>query len=165
MWQAKTGTLSARARNYAIGGALCVAVVVILAMLGTIRPGGPSSTGTAGCAALSDPHQVSPLRYQRIRAQFSGAQWSDLRLAGTSYIDLLVALRRARGTDEYEAVWFYQRLARACARHAKKTLMPGQPAGGATAPGHHGQHACVGGRQVCRGWPSPPGTTCTRPCA
>ena len=107
--------------------ALCGAVIVAVGVLGTVRPGASSGTGTAGCEALSGAHELSASAYPRIRSQFSGSQWPDLRLAGTSYIDLLVKLRSARGTDRYEAVYFYQRLAFACARHGQKMLTPMPP--------------------------------------
>jgi hypothetical protein len=66
--------------------------------------------------------------YPKIRAQFAGSRWPDLRNAGTAYVDLAIALRTARGTDGYETVWFYQRLSAACAKHGHAT-----PAAGKTA--------------------------------
>jgi hypothetical protein len=57
---------------------------------------------------------VTAAEYQRIRAQFAGSRRPDLRAAGTDYVDLAVRLLTARGTDGYETVWFYQRLAAAC---------------------------------------------------
>ena len=57
--------------------------------------------------------------YPKIRAQFAGSRWPDLRTAGTAYVDLAIALRTARGTDGYETVWFYQRLSAACAKHGR----------------------------------------------
>ena len=48
-----------------------------------------------------------------------GDRRADLRTAGTDYVDLAVRLLTARGTDGYETVWFYQRLAAACAQHGR----------------------------------------------
>jgi hypothetical protein len=55
--------------------------------------------------------------YPKIRAQFAGSRWPDLRNAGTAYVDLATQLTHARGTDGYQTVWFYQRLSAACAKH------------------------------------------------
>ena len=57
--------------------------------------------------------------YPKIRAEFAGSRWPDLRTAGTAYVDLAVALHTARGTDGYQTVWFYQRLSAACAKHSQ----------------------------------------------
>ncbi len=79
----------------------------------------PAHSGLAGCTSLSSPHHVTVGDYPKIRAQFAGSRWPDLRTAGTAYIDLAIQLRHARGTDGYQAVWFYQRLSAACARHGR----------------------------------------------
>jgi len=76
-------------------------------------------SGLAGCTALSSTHHATATGYSKIRAQFAGSRWPDLRTAGTAYADLATQLRTARGTDGYQAVWFYQRLAAACARHGR----------------------------------------------
>jgi hypothetical protein len=57
--------------------------------------------------------------YLKLRAQFAGSRWPDLRNAGTAYVDLATALLNARGTDGYQTVWFYQRLSAACAKHSQ----------------------------------------------
>ena len=57
--------------------------------------------------------------YPKLRAQFAGSRWPDLRNAGTAYVDLAMQLPTARGTDGYQTVWFYQRLSAACARHRR----------------------------------------------
>lgn len=79
----------------------------------------PADSGLAGCTSLSSPHHATTGDYPKIRAQFAGSRWPDLRTAGTDFIDLAVQLRHARGTDGYQAVWFYQRLSAACARHGR----------------------------------------------
>jgi hypothetical protein len=57
--------------------------------------------------------------YPKIRAEFAGSRWPDLRTAGTANVDLAMQLLTARGTDSYETVWFYQRLSAACAQHER----------------------------------------------
>jgi hypothetical protein len=85
----------------------------------TIRPAKAADNGLAGCTALLAARQPAAGDYPRIRALFAGSPWPDLRIAGTSYVDLVVRLRTAR-SDGYETVWFYQRLSAACTRHGWK---------------------------------------------
>lgn len=106
---------AATTRRCVIGAAVCGAVILAV-MLGTVRLPAPADSGAAGCAALLSGHQVAAADYPRIRSEFAASQWPDLRVAGTSYIDLAVKLRTARA-DGYETVSFYQRLTIACARH------------------------------------------------
>ena len=113
--QARRAPAAAPGR-YLIGAAVCGAVILAV-MLGAVRPRAPADSGVAGCAALSSGHQVAAADYPKIRSQFAGSQWPDLRAAGTSYVDLAVKLRTARNTDGYETVSFYQRLSITCARH------------------------------------------------
>ena len=68
------------------------------------HPGAPADSGLAGCTSLSATHHVSAADYPKIRAQFAGSHWPDLRTAGTAYADLVVQLRTARGTDGYDTV-------------------------------------------------------------
>ena len=81
--------------------------------------GAPPDSGLAGCTSLSSTHQAAASSYPKIRAEFAGSRWPDLRTAGTAYADLITQLRTARGTDGYETVWFYQQLSAACARHGR----------------------------------------------
>jgi len=118
LWPPKTGVLSARARRYMTGAALG-AVVIPIVTLGTIQLAATADSSIAGFAALSGAHHVAASGYPGIRSQFARSQWPDVRAAGTSYVDLAVRLLTARGTDGYEAVWFYQRLSIACARHGQ----------------------------------------------
>ena len=118
LWRPKIGVLSARTRRYMTGAGLC-AVVIPIVTLGAIQLAAPADSGIAGCAALSGAHRVAGSGYPGIRSQFARSQWPDVRAAGTSYVDLAVRLLTARGTDGYEAVWFYQRLSIACARHGQ----------------------------------------------
>jgi hypothetical protein len=106
--------LSARARV-----TLCIAIVTPLLLIGMLHRGAPPGRGLAGCTFLSTTRHVTAADFPRIRARFARSHWRDLRLAGTAYADLLTQLRTSRGTDGYEAVWFYQRLTAACARHGR----------------------------------------------
>jgi hypothetical protein len=106
---------AAATRRYMIGAAVCGAVILAV-MLGIVWPRAPADSGVAGCTALLSGHQVAAADYPRIRSEFAASQWPDLRVAGTSYVDLAVKLRTARA-DGYETVSFYQRLAIACAGH------------------------------------------------
>ncbi|HTX28910.1 MAG TPA: hypothetical protein VME19_18060 [Streptosporangiaceae bacterium] len=83
------------------------------------HPGAPPDSGLAACAYPLTARHVTTADYRQVRAQFTGSRWPDLRIAGTDYVDLAVRLPTARGTDGYETVWFYQRLAAACARHGR----------------------------------------------
>jgi len=111
--------LSARARRSTIG-AIIVIPVLLGGALATFHPGTRPDSGLAGCASVSSTRHVTAAGNAKIRAEFAGSRWRDLRLAGTAYADLLTQLRKARGgTDGYETVWFYQRLSSACARHGR----------------------------------------------
>ena len=71
-----------------------------------------------GCLVARSHSRTRPsAEYPKLRAEFAGSHFADLRTAGTAYVDLAVALLTARGTDGYETVWFYQRLSAACAKH------------------------------------------------
>jgi hypothetical protein len=106
--------LSARARL-----AFCIAIVTPLLLIGVLHRDAPPDRGLAGCTLLSATRHVTAADFPKIRARFARSHWRDLRLAGTAYADLLTQLRTSRGTDGYEAVWFYQRLSSACARHGR----------------------------------------------
>ena len=82
-------------------------------------PGAPPDTGLAGCAAVSDTHQAAAANYPRIRAEFAGSRWPDLRAAGTSYMDLAIKLRTPQYTEGIQTVSHYHRLAAACAKHGR----------------------------------------------
>jgi hypothetical protein len=86
---------------------------------GSTHPGVTPDSGLAACAYPLTTHHVAAAEYRQIRAQFAGSRWQDLRTAGTDYVDLAVRLVTARGTDGYETVWSYQRLAAACAQHGR----------------------------------------------
>jgi len=123
VWRTNTGASSVRACSYTIGA------VILVVTLGAVRPAAPPDSGIAGCAALSGARNPAASAYPRIRAHFAGSHRPDLRAAGTSYVDLIVELRTARGTDGSEVVWFYERLAGACARAGRNiSSLPRHPA-------------------------------------
>jgi hypothetical protein len=121
-WPPILKNLSTRTRRCAIG-AVIVTPLLLVGVLssvhpGSVYPGAAADSGLAGCTSLSSTHHVA-IDYPKIRAQFAGSRWPDLRTAGTAYVDLAIKLRTARGTDGYETVWFYQRLGAACAKYGR----------------------------------------------
>jgi hypothetical protein len=116
--------LSPRTRRSTLGAAAAIPALLI-GVLGSTHSDPPQDSGLIACTYPLSTQDVPATDYQKIRAQFAGSRWLDLRNAGTAYVDLAVALSTARGTDGYQTVWFYQRLSAACAKH-------GQPLNGST---------------------------------
>jgi hypothetical protein len=110
--------LSTRTRRSAIGAAAVVPALLI-GVLGSTHPGAPRDSGLVACAYPLATQDVPAAAYPKLRAEFAGSRWPDLRTAGTAYVDLAVQLLTARGTDGYQTVWFYQRLSAACAQHER----------------------------------------------
>jgi hypothetical protein len=110
--------LSNRTRYSAIGAAAVIAAL-LPGVLTSTHSGAPRDSGLVACSYPLSTQDVPATDYPKIRAEFAGSRWPDLRTAGTAYVDLAVALRTARGTDGYETVWFYQRLSAACAQHGR----------------------------------------------
>jgi hypothetical protein len=110
--------LSTRTRSFAIGAAAVIPALLI-GVLGSTHSDPPRDSGLVACAYPLSTQDVPAADYPKIRAQFAGSRWPDLRNAGTAYIDLAVQLPTARGTDGYQTVWFYQRLSAACAKHSQ----------------------------------------------
>jgi hypothetical protein len=108
--------LPARTRRLSVGAAAAVPALLI-GVLGGTHSDAPRDSGLVACSYPLSTQAVPAADYQKLRAQFAGSRWPDLRNAGTAYVDLAVALLTARGTDGYETVWFYQRLSAACAKH------------------------------------------------
>jgi hypothetical protein len=108
----------ARTRRCTIGTAAVIPALLI-GVLGSTYHGAPHDSGLAACAYPLSTQHVSAAGYLKIRAEFAGSRWPDLRTAGTAYADLATALLTARGTDGYQTVWFYQRLSAACAEHGR----------------------------------------------
>ena len=109
--------LSTRTRRYMIGTA--AVIPLFIGVLGSTHHGAPQDSGLVACAYPLSTQDVSAADYQKIRAEFAGSRWPDLRTDGTAYVDLAVQLLTARGTDGYQTVWFYQRLSDACAKHGR----------------------------------------------
>ena len=116
--------LSTRTRRCTIGAAAAIPALLI-GVLGSTHSGAPHDSGLVACTYPLATQDVPAAEYPKIRAEFAGSRWPDLRTAGTAYVDLVIALRTARGTDGYQTVWFYQRLSATCAEH-------GQPLNGST---------------------------------
>ena len=88
-------------------------------MPSTTHTDSPKDSGLLACAYPLTTQDVPATAYPKIRAEFAGSRWPDLRTAGTTYADLAIALPAARGTDGYQTVWFYQRLSATCAKHGQ----------------------------------------------
>jgi hypothetical protein len=112
--------LPTRTRRFAIGAAAVIPALLI-GVLGSTHPEPPQDSGLVACAYPLSTQDVPATDYPKIRAEFAGSRWPDLRIAGTAYVDLAVQLPHARYTDGYETVWFYQRLSTACAKHRRLT--------------------------------------------
>jgi hypothetical protein len=108
--------LPARTRRLTIGTAAMIPALLV-GVLGGTHSDPPRDSGLVACAYPLSTQDVPAADYQKIRAQFAGSRFPDLRNAGTAYVDLAVALLTARYTDGYQTVWFYQRLSAACAKH------------------------------------------------
>ena len=110
--------LPPRTRHSAIGTAALIPAL-LLGVLSSTHSGAPHDSGLVACAYPLSTQDVPAADYPKIRAEFAGSRWPDLRNAGTAYVDLATALLTARGTDGYQTVWFYQRLSAACAKHGQ----------------------------------------------
>jgi hypothetical protein len=101
-----------------IGAAAVIPALLIGALTGTASAA-PQDSGLVACAYPLATQDVPAAEYPKLRAEFASSRFADLRTAGTAYVDLAVQLLTARGTDGYQTVWFYQRLAAACAKHER----------------------------------------------
>lgn len=110
--------LCTRTRRVPIGAAAVIPALLI-GVLGSTGSGAPHDSGLVACAYPLATQDVPAAEYPKLRAEFAGSRFPDLRTAGTDYVDLAAQLLTARGTDGYETVWFYQRLSAACAKHGR----------------------------------------------
>ena len=110
--------LSTRTRCFSIG-AIAVIPALLIGVLGSAHPPAPRDSGLVACTYPLSTQDVPAADYRKIRAQFAGSRWADLRNAGTAYVDLAMQLSEARYTTGYQTVWFYQRLSAACAEHGQ----------------------------------------------
>jgi len=115
-WRPTIKNRPARTRRRMIGAAI-ITPLLLIGVLGSARPDAPQDSGLLACTYPLSTHDVPAADYRKIRAQFAGSRWPDLRTGGTAYADLAIQLRHARYTDGYQTVWFYQRLSAACAKH------------------------------------------------
>ena len=109
--------LSTRTRA-AIGTAAVIPALLTGVLAGTASAA-PHDSGLVACAYPLATQDVPATEYPKLRAEFAGSRFPDLRAAGTDYVDLAVQLLHARGTDGYQTVWFDQRLSAACAQHGR----------------------------------------------
>jgi hypothetical protein len=110
--------LSPRTRRFTIGTAAVIPALLI-GVLASTHSGAPQDSGLVACTYPLSTQDVPAADYQKIRAEFAGSRWPDLRNAGTAYVDLATQLPTAQYTDGYQTVWFYQRLSAACAKHGQ----------------------------------------------
>jgi hypothetical protein len=87
-------------------GAAAVIPALLIGVLASTHPGAPQDSGLVACAYPLSTQDVPATAYPKIRAEFAGSRWPDLRNAGTAYVDLATALLTTRGTDGYQTVWF-----------------------------------------------------------
>jgi hypothetical protein len=114
-WPPPLSYLSTRRRRYTLGAAIVVPIVLI-GVLTSVHPARPPDRALAACTSLSGLNQAGAPDFRKLRAEFAASQWPDLRADGTAYADLAIQLRTTPATDGEQAVWFYQRLADACAK-------------------------------------------------
>ena len=114
-WPPTIRNLSTRTRRMI--GTAAVIPALLIGVLASTHSAPPRDSGLAACTYPLSTQDVPATDYPKIRAQFAGSRWPDLRNAGTAYVDLATQLTHARGTDGYQTVWFYQRLSAACAKH------------------------------------------------
>ena len=117
-WPPAIRNLSTRTRRRTLGIAMLTPLLVA-GGLGGIHAHPSRDSGLVGCAYPLSTQDIAATEYPKIRAQFAGSRWPDLRMAGPAYVDLAIQLPTARYTDGYQTVWFYQRLSAACARHRR----------------------------------------------
>jgi hypothetical protein len=117
-WPPTIRNLPARTRRRTLGVAI-LTPLLLAGGLGGIPAYASQDSGLAGCAYPLSTQDVPATDYPKIRAQFAGSRWPDLRNAGTAYVDLAMQLSDARYTDGYQTVWFYQRLSAACTKHGR----------------------------------------------
>ena len=101
-------------------GAAALVPALLLGVLAGTASAAPRDSGLVACAYPLATQDVPAVEYRKLRAEFAGSRFPDLRTAGTAYVDLAIQLHKARGgTDGYQTVWFHQRLSAACAKHGR----------------------------------------------
>jgi hypothetical protein len=84
-------SLPARTHRFTIGAAAVIPALLI-GLLGGTRSDAPHDSGLIACAYPLSTQDVPAADHARLRAQFAGSRWPDLRNAGTTYIDLATQL-------------------------------------------------------------------------
>src|SRR5271166_3540910 len=92
-WPPTIRNLSTRTRRYAIGTAAVIPALLI-GVLGSTHHGAPQDSGLVACAYPLSTQDVSAADYRKIRAEFAGSHWPDLRTDGK--VSALEARRLAR---------------------------------------------------------------------
>ena len=72
----------ARTRRYTIGTAAAIPALLI-GVLGSTHHGAPHDSGLVACAAPLATQDFTAAEYLKIRAEFAGSRFPDLRTAGT----------------------------------------------------------------------------------
>src|ERR1700759_548612 len=72
--------LSPRTRRFTIGTAAVVPALLI-GVLGSTHSSAPQDSGLVACTYPLSTHDVPAADYQKLRAQFAGSHWPDLRNA------------------------------------------------------------------------------------
>ena len=90
--------LSPRTRRAAIGTAAVIPALLI-SLFASTASAAPQDSGLVACAYPLATQDVPAAEYPKLRAEFAGSRFPDLRNAGTAYVDLAVQLLTVRGTD------------------------------------------------------------------
>jgi hypothetical protein len=114
-WPRAIEALSASTRRRAIAVAV---VPVLFGVVGTTGPAHSRDSGLAGCTAVAGARQLTASDYEKIGVQFADSRWPDLRSSGVTYAEIAIALLNSHAYGG-ETVWFYERLADACAVHGR----------------------------------------------
>ena len=85
-WRPTIKNRPARTRRRMIGAAI-ITPLLLIGVLGSARPDAPQDSGLLACTYPLSTHDVPAADYRKIRAQFAGSRWPDLRNAGTAYVD------------------------------------------------------------------------------
>ena len=91
--------LSTRTRCSAIGAAAVIPALLI-GVLASTHSDAPRDSGLVACAYPLSTQDVPAADYPKIRAEFAGSRWPDLRNAGTAYVDLATQLLTARAPTD-----------------------------------------------------------------
>src|SRR5690349_15806584 len=97
-------SVSAVARSVPSGLKATPDTLLLISLFASTASAAPKDSGLVACAYPLATQDVPAAEYPKLRAEFAGSRFPDLRNAGTAYVDLAVQLLTARGTDGYETV-------------------------------------------------------------